>query len=68
MEKIKITYNNKNVERIIEIDPFDDEMIFITIRKGIEALDHEFEDVLLTKSECRNLCKILSLFCAEVEK
>jgi hypothetical protein len=55
---ISLEYNNSGVERKIEIDETD-QGIFLSIRKMVKGLEHEFEDVLLTKKECRELAEML---------
>jgi len=56
---IELFYNTLNTQRKIEIDDFDEERVFLTIRKTVKGLENEFEDVLLTKKECRESGKIL---------
>lgn len=53
---IELFYDTHHMERKIEIDEWNkNECIFLTIRKTVKGLENEFEDVLLTKKECREL-------------
>jgi len=60
-EKIEmyIRYDNENIKRQFEIDITGKNEIFLTIRKNVKGLEHEFEDVLLTKDECESLGRLL---------
>lgn len=55
---IDLHYDNEDIGRKIQIDEVENG-IFLSIYKTTEGLEHEFEDVLLTKNDCILLSKIL---------
>lgn len=58
MYDIELNVNVMNIGRNISIKTCA-QGIWLTIRKNVKGLEHEFEDVLLSKKECEQLINIL---------